>query len=94
MQQVTLTGHLVCRDDVEAACVAQYLPAHVALTRAEAGCLEFVVEPTSDPLVWRVEERFTDEAAFNSHQMRVASSDWGRATKGIERRYTITGISD
>jgi hypothetical protein len=32
-----------------------------------------------------------DEAAFDAHQRRVASSDWGAATIGIERHYTVRG---
>ncbi len=70
-----------------------HLPAHLALTRAEPGCLAFDVDPTDDPLVWRVEERFADEAAFDAHQRRVAASAWGTATAGIDRRYEIRGRS-
>ena len=35
---------------------------------------------------------FQDAAAFTAHQQRVAGSEWGRATAGIERRYEIEGI--
>ncbi len=89
--QITLSGSLRCADETEAALVRAHLPAHLALTRAEPGCLAFDVDPTDDPLVWRVEERFTDEPAFDAHQRRVAASAWGAATVGIERRYEIHG---
>ncbi|MEZ5086110.1 MAG: hypothetical protein R2722_07640 [Tessaracoccus sp.] len=39
--------------------------------------------------MWQVDELFVDAAAFAAHQDRVARSEWGRATAGIERRYTI-----
>ncbi|WP_265521143.1 putative quinol monooxygenase [Oerskovia flava] len=92
MSDVRLTGQLVCADDGEAAVVRRHLPQHVALTRAEPGCLSFEVTPAEEPLVWHVEERFVDAGAFAAHQRRVAASEWGRATAGIERRYTIDGM--
>ena len=73
--------------------VAEHLPLHVALTRAEAGCLSFEVTRTSDPLVWDVDEYFVDEVAFVAHQQRAAASEWGSTTQGIERRYTVVGLS-
>ena len=92
MSQVRLSGQLVCQSEDEAAIVLQHLSIHVKLTRAEAGCESFEVHQTDDPLVWQVDERFTDAAAFEAHQARVGASEWGRATAGIERRYTIHGI--
>ena len=70
---------------------------HFTLTRAEPGCRSFAVGATSDPLMWQVEERFVerfgerfeDAAACDTHQERVASSEWGRATSDIERRYLV-----
>jgi quinol monooxygenase YgiN len=93
MSQVRLSGQLVCQTRNEAAVVLQHLPLHVELTRAEPGCESFEVRQTDDPLVWQVDERFTDTAAFEAHQARVAASEWGRVTAGIERRYTIQGIA-
>lgn len=92
MAEVRLSGHLVCADHDEARVVAEHLPAHVALTHDEPGCLAFTVERTGDPLVWAVQERFADVAAFRAHQARAAASDWGRATAGIERRYVVDGL--
>jgi len=85
---VILTGQLVCTNDEEAVIVARCLPRHVQLTRAEPGCISFVVRRIGS-LIWQVDERFVDAKAFESHQKRSAVSDWGRATVGIERRYTI-----
>ena len=89
--EVTLSGELSCADAAEAERVRAHLDEHVALTRAEPGCLSFEVTPTADELVWRVAERFVDEAAFDAHQRRVAASTWGRETAGIERSYVIRG---
>nr|WP_274636616.1 antibiotic biosynthesis monooxygenase [Microbacterium bovistercoris] len=92
MSRIHLSGELICRDPHEAQVVADALAEHVALTRAEAGCLSFEVVATADPLVWHVDERFADAAAYRRHQARVAASDWGRATAGIQRRYEVEGL--
>lgn len=92
MTKVHLSGELICRDTDDMSIVGQHLQRHVMLTRAEAGCLSFSVTPTDDPAVWQVDEVFRDPTAFRAHQERVASSEWGRATAGIERRYTIEGL--
>ena len=83
---VCLSGQLVCHTQDQANTVRDHLPLHLALTRAEPGCRSFNVTATSDPLVWQVEECFEPAAAFETHQERVASSEWGQATSGIERR--------
>jgi len=91
---VELTGRLVCADPAEADAVRRHLPEHVALTRSEAGCLRFAVEPTEDPLVWSVSELFADRAAFEAHQARVRSSRWFEATSGIARDYVVETVTD
>ncbi|MEV7606084.1 antibiotic biosynthesis monooxygenase [Paenarthrobacter sp. NPDC089322] len=92
MSNVFLSGQLLCSDQEQVAVVAQHLPLHINLTRAEPGCLSFEVNPTQNPLIWQVDEQFKDAAAFRAHQQRVAESEWGRATADIERRYEIEGI--
>ncbi|WP_295836765.1 DUF4440 domain-containing protein [uncultured Microbacterium sp.] len=89
--EVTLTGELRCADAGEAERVRAHLDEHIALTRAETGCLAFDVTPAATDGVWRVSERFVDETAFDAHQRRVAQSTWGRETAGIERAYVVTG---
>ena len=93
MNDVHLTGQLICTNAAQVALVHAHLPLHVALTRAESGCLAFDVVQTTDPLVWQVDEHFIDEAAFRAHQARVASSKWGHATVEIERKYVVEGLS-
>ena len=93
MNEVRLTGQLVCKNEQEAGLVAEYLPEHISLTRAEPECLSFGVTQIGDSLIWQVEERFSCEAAFESHQERVAMSVWGRNTIGISRSYLVEGLA-
>lgn len=90
MREVRLTGRLICQSSEECALVARLLPEHISLTRAERGCLLFEVTQSSDPLIWHVEERFSDKRAFRQHQKRAATSDWGRMTAEITRDYTVS----
>lgn len=90
--EIRLKGTLTCISHEAAARVRASLPAHIALTRAETGCLSFEVLQTADPLVWSVTERFTDKAAFDAHQTRASASEWARETAGIARDYEITGL--
>ena len=92
MSEIHLTGLLVCKSKEEASAVRYHLPEHIKLTRDELGCISFYVVQTDDPLVWSVEERFVDQPVFDLHQRRAANSDWGRATAGIERRYSTDGL--
>lgn len=94
MSEVRLSGYLRCKNDSEADLVKEYLPKHIALTRAEPGCISFEVNPTANTLVWKVEERFASSGAFRAHQARVAVSEWGKMTSEIARDYTVTGLSE
>ena len=89
--QVALSGQLLCASDDEAEIVRRHLPLHIELTRDEPGCLSFEVHQTDDRRVWQVAERFVDDEALDQHRVRVAASEWGRVTAGIERRYSIRG---
>lgn len=71
-----------------AARIAALLPAHVAASRAEPGCLGFTVMPEPDGRCWRVDEAYSDEAALDHHRRRLAATDWGRETRGIPRDYS------
>lgn len=85
---VALTGRLICTSADQAARVRAHLAEHIRLTRAEPGCLHFTVVPLDD-LVWQVDERFTDRAAFAAHQARAAASAWAAATADIARDYRL-----
>ena len=69
--------------------MATHMTVHIALTRAEPGCLTFTIVQTANPLVWQVDEAFADQAAFDTHQTRTRASDWYRLTAHIERRFII-----
>jgi quinol monooxygenase YgiN len=90
--EVTLNGTLTCTSQEELSRVIEGVDAHIALTRAEAGCIAFEVVQTDNPMVWSVSERFTNAASFEAHQTRAAASDWAALTKGIERDYQISGL--
>ncbi|MGX9900026.1 putative quinol monooxygenase [Arthrobacter sp. SA17] len=92
MNNVRLTGQLICSDKDAVAIVAHHLPLHVELTRAEEGCILFEVNRSPGSLEWQVEERFRDGDSFRAHQERVKESEWGRVTAGMERRYTVEGM--
>ena len=89
---IKLIGRLVCNSPKEAELVRQYLPKHSELTRAETGCVSFEVTETTDPLIWKVEELFTNQATFDAHQKRTKASVWGRETSAIAREYEISEI--
>ncbi|CAD0185471.1 Antibiotic biosynthesis monooxygenase [Ruegeria sp. THAF57] len=88
--KVFLTGHIdVPIDRLEQ--VRAALPKHIALTRAEPGCLSFeVTEDVETPGRFNVNEVFRDQASFDAHQERTQNSDWFRITQGIPRTYQIT----
>ncbi|MDR5653240.1 putative quinol monooxygenase [Ruixingdingia sedimenti] len=91
MSIVTVTGRLICADAAQAAIVARELPEHIRLTRAEPGCLRFVARQTDNPLIWELDEVFTDRAAYDAHRTRAAASRWARETVGIARELNVTG---
>lgn len=88
--QVRLSGFLCCATLDEVEIVKAHLHNHVRLTKAEPGCLSFEVSQTENPLVWRVEEMFSDRTAFDFHQQRTRASEWFTATSMIQRDYVVT----
>jgi quinol monooxygenase YgiN len=86
---IRVTGTLTCANAAEVDIVRRHLPTHITLSRAEPGCLTFNVDPTEDPLVWRLDESFTDRAAFDAHQVRTRASDWFRATAHLARDFHV-----
>ena len=89
---IRVTGLLTCAGKADAETVARLLPEHIRLSRKEPGCLQFSVVPTSDPLVWSLDETFTDRAAFEAHQARTRASDWFVATSHLQRDFRVEDI--
>ena len=87
----TVTGRLIAANASEADLIRSYLPDHIRLSRAEPGCLSFNVYPTDDPLVWRLEESFSDQAAFEAHQARTRAGAWYKATAHLRRDFRVSG---
>ncbi|PHR92095.1 MAG: antibiotic biosynthesis monooxygenase [Robiginitomaculum sp.] len=90
MGKITLDGYIIVpASDLEA--IKAALVIHIRLTREERVCMEFkVVQDSQNPHRFSVYEEFENEDVFKAHQTRVASSDWGRIAKHVERHYTIT----
>jgi quinol monooxygenase YgiN len=89
---IELAGRLLCASEADTALVSALLPEHIALTKAEPGCLRFDVAQTSDPLVWSVFEQFRTRTDFEAHRARVKASRWGQETAHIRRDYKISDI--
>ena len=88
---ITVTGYLIAADPSEADLVRQYLPDHIRLSRAEPGCLTFNVVATDDPLIWALDESFTDQAAFGAHQTRTKALIWFEKTAPLKRNFQVSG---
>ena len=68
-------------------------PDHIALTRAEPGCLAFEVKPAPGlPGRLVVSERFQSRADFEAHQARIKGSHWAAVTRGIARHYKVSEV--
>lgn len=90
MTKITLKGHIIV-PKADLAEVQTALATHITLTQQEEGCLVFHVKQCSNnPQRFDVYEEFVDQAAFNLHQQRVASSEWGQITQNVSRHYRIT----
>ncbi|MCP4209793.1 MAG: antibiotic biosynthesis monooxygenase [Shimia sp.] len=91
---IKLTGYIDVPADRLAA-VSEALPKHIALTRAEAGCLSFEVTPhAAHAGRFQVTELFVDRAAFDAHQARAKASEWAKTTDGIPRTYEIEDLTE
>ena len=91
--KIHLSGHIDVPPD-RMNSVTTAVVDHIALTRAEAGCIYFEVTPcTNVKGRFLVNETFIDQAAFDRHQTRTKASPWAKISKGLPREYTITEIS-
>ncbi|HCR96658.1 MULTISPECIES: putative quinol monooxygenase [Halomonas] len=89
MAKVTLKGFIeVPGSDLDG--VQAELNTHRQLTLEEPGCITFkVTQDKTDPCRFDVYEEFIDRKAFEEHQQRVASSDWGKLTRNVKRHYDV-----
>ncbi len=87
MTKVILQGYItIPQDDRQA--ILSALEIHKQLTLAETGCLTFQIIPcTDDDSKFNVYEEFIDMQAFEYHQQRVQSSEWGKVSANVKRYY-------
>ena len=90
-RQVYLAGHIIVSAKNRARVMAA-MDEHIALTRAEAGCLHFdIIEDEQDTTKFHVVEIFKSPAAFAAHQARTAQSVWAEASRDCPRDYVTAG---
>lgn len=89
MPRVILKGYIQVNDnDLEI--VKKELPKHIQLTLAESGCLIFEVTPDpNNKNIFQVYEEFIDRDAFEAHQLRIKTSQWGEISSNVQRHYQI-----
>ena len=87
---IHLAGTITCPTPNELKIVETYLPGHIALSRAEPGCITFNAVQTADPMVWQIDETYTNKAAFEAHQTRNRASIWWEKSQGLVRDFKIT----
>lgn len=87
---IRLTGTVTCTTPDDCWVIETYLPEHIRLSRAEPGCLTFDVVQTADPMVWHLDETYTDQAAFDAHQTRNRASVWWEKSQRIVRDFKVT----
>ena len=92
MSKVILSGHILV-SETDMVAVRAELPTHCELTRAEPGCLVFRVDEDPNHVgKFDVYEEFDSKESFTGHQERVATSDWGRVSRNVERFYTVEEV--
>lgn len=87
---IALEGRLICKDMAQMMLALDLLTDLVSASRAEPGNLRYDLSQTDDPLIWKLNELFTDADAFAAHQARIAASRWGRESGEIGRDFQRT----
>lgn len=92
LKKITLTGHIIAPAH-QLQAVRDALVEHIALTRAEDGCIVFNVDEHATQVGrFDVYEEFVDAKTFAAHQSRVRESNWGKVSINASRHYTIDGL--
>ena len=83
---------LVADSDLEA--VKRELESHIRLTRQEDGCIVFDVSQDSENKNrFNVYEEFSSQEAFELHQQRAGSTEWGKVSSKLEKHYKTTNLT-
>ena len=83
MPLIHLQGQLICTTPEDRRVVLSGLAAHLRHSLRSPGCLFFDISQDHDPLIWRLDAGFADQAALDLWQNSSAASDWGRATRAL-----------
>ena len=90
MSKIVLSGFIIVPEQ-DLNLIKAELAHHVKLTCQEAGCIVFnVVQNEELSNRFDVYEEFVDQQAFQCHQQRVKTSNWGKLTKNVQRHYQIS----
>ncbi len=85
-----VSGYLLVPDD-DLPMVLELMPTHIALSRAEPGCLKFDLwQDPQNPNHICLSESFQDRAAFDTHAARGKASEWGQKTSHMTRHFTFS----
>ena len=88
--KVIVRGTIRCQPD-EVDALLRALADHVALSRAEPGCVQFdIVQSAHDPCCFGVTEEFIDRTAFEAHTARTRASSWWAASQHFTRDIVVT----
>lgn len=67
---------------------------HIQLTRQEEGCIVFEVsQDKANKNRFNVYEEFTSQEAFELHQRRAGSTEWGKVSSRLEKHYKTTSLT-
>lgn len=89
MSKIILEGYVLAAD-CDLADVVRELADHIRLTREEKGCLVFeVTQDNKNKNRFNVYEEFTSQRAFNFHQERIRTSNWGKLSSKLEKHYDL-----
>jgi len=92
MSKVILEGYVIASDSNLSA-IKRELSNHIQLTRQEEGCLVFeVTQDNKNVNRFNVYEEFISQDAFEAHQRRLSSSEWGKVSSNLEKHYKTSDI--
>jgi quinol monooxygenase YgiN len=91
---IRLRGHMICQTMEESAAVHWHMADHIALSRAEPGCVSFDITATDDPLSFEVIESLRTREDFDAHQARTRIGPWFEATRQILRDFRVEELRD
>ena len=94
MAKVIVQGHIMV-PDADMPVIQKELPAHIELTRQEAGCLSFeITQDENNQNKFHLYEEFASPEAFEAHRERAGAATWGQVSQNVERHFEVTESND